>query len=178
MSDVRVVPSHELTASDRAALRRLLDRAYQSDFSDEDWEHTQGGWHAIVDDGGSPVAHASLVERRVIAGVRELRAGYVEAVATLPARQRRGLGTAVMQAVGDLIRARFDVGLLSTGEHSFDERLGWERWRGPTYVRAASGTIGRSRDDDDSIMMLRCAATRDLDATAEITCDERSGDSW
>ncbi|MDB4957449.1 MAG: family N-acetyltransferase [Myxococcales bacterium] len=178
MSDVRVVHSHKLSDPDREALRRLLDEAYQGDFSDDDWAHALGGWHVLVGDAASPIAHASVVERRMIVGARELRAGYVEAVATLRARQRTGLGTTVMETIGNLIRSRFDVGLLSTGEHSFYERLGWERWRGPSYVRGTGGTAARSTDDDDGIMVLRCAASLDLDATAAIACEMRSGDSW
>jgi len=178
VSDVRVVQTHALSDSDRKALRRLLDEAYEGEFSDEDWMHALGGWHAIVGDAASPVAHASVVERRMIVGARELRAGYVEAVATFPTGQRTGLGTIVMQAIGNLIRAGFDLGVLSTGEHAFYQRLGWEHWRGPSYVRAVDGTTARSADDDDGIMVLRCVASKDLDATTAIVCDARSGDSW
>jgi aminoglycoside 2'-N-acetyltransferase I len=58
------------------------------------------------------------------------------------------------------------------------ERLGWERWRGPSYVRAANGTMTRSADEDGGIMILRCTPSRGVDLTATIACDERPGDSW
>ncbi|HEU4614210.1 MAG TPA: hypothetical protein VFS15_19080, partial [Kofleriaceae bacterium] len=95
-----------------------------------------------------------------------------------PTRQRTGLGTRVMTAIADVIRERFELGALSTGEHSFYGRLGWERWRGPSYVRAANGTTTRSAGEDSSIMILRCTPSRDIDLTAPIACDERPGSSW
>ena len=104
--------------------------------------------------------------------------GFVEAVATLPSQQRTGLGSRVMTAIAGVIRDRFELGALSTGEHAFYERLGWERWRGPSYVRATDGTRTPSADEDGAIMILRCTASREIDLAAPIACDERPGDSW
>jgi aminoglycoside 2'-N-acetyltransferase I len=83
-----------------------------------------------------------------------------------------------MRAIADLVRQRFELGALSTGAWSFYARLGWERWRGPTFVRLADDTLRRSPDEDDGVMVLRCAASLGLDLTAAIACDERPGDSW
>ena len=55
-------------------------------------------------------------------GRQRVRAGYVEAVAVLPARQGTGLGTAVMRALGEVIAREFELGALSTGEWHFYER--------------------------------------------------------
>lgn len=175
---LRVVATAELSDDDRDALRRLCDAAYGGDFTDDDFAHALGGWHAFAGDLAAPTAHAAVVTRSLYVGNRELRAGFVEAVATLPARQRTGLGSQVMSAISDVIRDRFELGALSTGEHAFYERLGWERWRGPSYIRGANGTLLRSPDEDDGIMILRCAASRDVDLAAAIACDERAGDSW
>lgn len=176
--NLRVLPTAGLSESERIALRRLFDAAYDGEFTDDDFDHALGGWHAIAGDLAAPVAHAAVVARSLVIDTRELRAGFVEAVATLPAHQRTGLGSRVMAAIGDVIRERFELGALSTGEHAFYERLGWERWRGPSYVRAADGTMTRSADEDGGIMILRCAPSRDVDVTAPIACDERAGDSW
>jgi aminoglycoside 2'-N-acetyltransferase I len=59
----------------------------------------------------------------------------------------------------------------------FYERLGWERWLGPTSVRTATGTE-RTPDDDGGIMILRTPASPGLDLTANIACDWRDGDVW
>jgi aminoglycoside 2'-N-acetyltransferase I len=176
--NIRVLPTAELSDSDRIALRRLFELAYDGDFTDDDFDHALGGWHAIAGDLAAPIAHAAVVARSLYVDTRELRTGYVEAVATLPTHQRTGFGSRVMSAIAGVIRDRFELGALSTGEHGFYERLGWEYWRGPSYVRAADGTMTRSADEDDAIMILSCTPSRDVDVTAAIACDERPGDSW
>jgi aminoglycoside 2'-N-acetyltransferase I len=120
--------------------------------------------HYIVGDEGEVRSHVAVVERELHVAGRPLRTGYVENVATRAAEQRRGLGTAVMTAAGEHIRANFELGALGTGEFGFYERLGWERWRGPTSVR----TDGEQRtpDEDGYVMILR------------ISCDWRPGDVW
>jgi len=178
MANVRLLSTPELSELDRAALRRLLDDAFEGDFTDDDWAHALGGSHALIEDSGAIVAHAAVVERRIQIGSRVFRAGFVEAVAAAPDRQRRGLGTAVLAAATELILDRFELGALSSGEWGFYERLGWERWRGPSHVRSADGTIARSPDDDDGVMVLRCPASRDIHPGDPITCDQREGDSW
>jgi aminoglycoside 2'-N-acetyltransferase I len=178
-AQVRIIDSGGLPAAPCRSTRRLLDAAFGGEFSDEDWQHALGGWHVIAGADEDVIGHAAVVERRIAVGARDFRAGYVEAVAVSPARQRRGTGTAVMQAVGNIIRDRFELGVLSTGAWGFYQRLGWERWRGPTYVRAAaSGLARRTADEDDGVMVLR-GMTRDaIDLAAPIMCDERAGDSW
>ena len=121
---VRVCLSDALDPRDRTAIRSLLDAAFEGDFSDDDWAHALGGTHAIVEADGAVVAHASVVPRVLDVGTRRVRAGYVEAVAVLPARQGTGLGTAVMRALGEVIAREFELGALSTGEWHFYEGLG------------------------------------------------------
>ena len=161
----------------RAAIRALLDAAFDGHFTDDDWAHALGGTHAIVEVDGVVVAHAAVVPRILDAGGRELRTGYVEAVAVLPARQRTGLGTAVMRALAPVI-AGYEIGALSTGEWHFYERLGWERWRGQTWARFPEGRRERTPDDDDSLMILRTPRTPALDLSAALVCEARSGDVW
>jgi aminoglycoside 2'-N-acetyltransferase I len=178
MAPVEVLPTAELSDADRLAIRRLLNTAFAGDFSAEDWAHALGGWHAVVRAGGQVQAHSAVVARRIDVGPRAYRAGYVEAVAVEPGLQKQGLGSAVMRAVAEVILARFEIGVLSSGEWGFYERLGWERWRGPTWVRGGNGRAVRSPDDDDGVMVLRGPASRDLDLSAAITCEARDGDSW
>ena len=82
-----------------------------------------------------------MVPRVLDVGSHPVPAGYVEAVAALPTLHGTGLGTAVMRALGEVIAGDFDLGALSTGEWRFYERLGWERWRGPTWVRHPHGRL-------------------------------------
>ena len=160
-----------------AAARQLMDDAFGDRFSDEDWEHALGGWHGVIELDGTLVAHAAVVVRHLEVAGRPFRTGYVEAMATAPAVQGRGLGSLVMVEAAAVIRAEYALGVLSTGRHSFYERLGWERWRGPTYVRTARGQV-RTADDDGDVLVLRHGASADLDLREPISCEERSGDVW
>lgn len=175
---VRLLRSQDLSASEVASLRRLLDTAFDGDFSEDDWQHARGGWHALIEAHAEVIAHAAVVERLLWVGERRLRAGYVEAVAVAPARQRQGLGRAVMTRLHAVIREHFDLGALSSGEWAFYESLGWQRWQGPSYVRAADGRLTRTADDDDGIMVLASPAGPRLDFGSAIVCEARAGDSW
>ena len=161
----------------RLAIRALLDEAFDGEFSDDDWAHTLGGDHVVVTDDGGVVAHAAVVPRMITVAGRPYRAGYVEGVAVAPSLQGRGLGTAAMVVAGEIVRDRYELGVLSTGEHHFYERLGWERWGGPTYVRTSDGEV-RTADEDDGIMVLRTGSSAALDVTAAIACERRDGDDW
>ena len=176
MQPVRSLPTAELSPQVVAAIRRLLFAAFD-DFTEDDWDHSLGGRHHLVEDAGEVVAHASVVPRVLEVGGRPLRTGYVEAVATAPARQGAGLGSAVMAAAGAEIRQGYELGALGTGRHSFYERLGWERWQGPTFVRAGGGLL-RTAEDDDGVMVLRHGPSAGIDLAAPISCEERAGDDW
>lgn len=174
---VRVVRSEDLDDGSKGPLRDLLDEAYDGDFGAEDWTHALGGWHVLADSDGRLAGHAAIVARSIDCGGLRLRVGYVEAVATRRDLWRRGIGTALLRRAGRLIADRFELGLLSTGEHAFYSRLGWERWRGPTFVATPDGRV-RTPDDDDGLMILRTAATPALDLDREIVADWRTGDVW
>ena len=178
---VRRVTTEELTARQIDAIRQLLVRAFGPDeeerFTDDDWQHAIGGTHFVIDIDRDPVAHASVVERELHIDGRPLRTGYVEAVATAPGRQGTGLGSTVMRDVGSYIRERFELGALATGSHRFYKRLGWETWRGPSFVRTAEGTR-RTPGDDGYILVLRTPASPAIDLGAPISCDLRPGDVW
>lgn len=158
------------------ALRALWDEAFDH-FDDHDAEHGMGGVHVIALEGTEPVAHASVVPRRILVGHRPFATGYVENVATRPDLQGRGLGARVMAELGVHLRARYEFGMLATGSWGFYERLGWERWRGPSWVLTDAGRV-RSAEEDDGLMALRFGPSADVDLTAHVTCEDRPGDAW
>ncbi len=158
-------------------IRRLLDDAFDGDFSATDWDHSLGGWHVISTDDDGIVAHAAVVPRMLYVGTRPLQAGYVEAVATAPARQHQGIGYLVMEQVGQLVNSDFDIGALSTGAYGFYEQLGWERWQGPTFVRSGSDLL-RTEEEDDAVMVLRSGRSAGVDLALPIACERRAGDDW
>jgi aminoglycoside 2'-N-acetyltransferase I len=154
-----------------------MTRAFDGDFTDDDWGHSVGGWHVVAIDAKAIVAHASVVGRELDVGDVRFDTGYVEAAATEPGRQGLGFGTTVMRAVAELIEAHHQLGALSTGEHHFYERLGWERWQGPAFVRNGDELI-RTPDEDDGIMVMRFGSSSVIDLSASITCEARAGDDW
>jgi len=177
MYEVRLLTTAEMPAAELAAIRRLMDAAFD-DFSEDDWAHALGGWHAFIGSADDVVVHAAVVPRLIGVGGHEFAAGYVEAVAVRPDLQGTGLGSRVMAATNDVVRAQFELGVLSTGAWHFYERLGWQRWQGPTYVRGRDGLLTRTEDEDAGVMVLRCAVSAGIAAAASIACDARVGDSW
>jgi aminoglycoside 2'-N-acetyltransferase I len=176
---VRKVSSPELTRHELEVLRELFVEVWPDQrFDEHDWDHALGGRHFIVEYEGAIAAHASVVRRIIEAGGVPLDTGYVEAVATRPQLQRRGFGTQVMRAASGHIRDRFALGALDTSSQGFYERLGWERWRGPTSVRTADA-LRRTDEEDGYVMVLRTPRTpASLDPDAPISCDWREGDVW
>ena len=159
-----------------AQIKALNEEAHGEPFV-EDWDHAIGGTHFFIEEHGKPVSHASVVERSIEAGRHLLRTGYVEAVATRPDRQGSGLATQILNAVTVHIRLLYELGALTTGENDFYARVGWETWRGPTFVRTDEGRT-RTEDEDGGIMILRTATTPELSVDEAISCDWRSGDVW
>jgi aminoglycoside 2'-N-acetyltransferase I len=174
---VRVLTTDAASGDLLGGLRGLLDRAFEGRFSADDWEHALGGSHVVVEDTGEIVCHAAVVSRVIEIGGRPFEAGYVEGVATLPGRQREGLGTIAMSRLSDVIRSGFHLGVLSTNTHVFYETLGWERWRGPAFVRRGEH-VTRTEDEDGGIMVLRFGPSAGADLSAPITCAARRGDDW
>ena len=179
---LRRLRSDQIGEHEIDAIRELLWAAFADDedgeFTEDDWQHALGGLHFVLDQDGRVVGHASVVERELHVDGRPLRTGYVEAVAVAPARQRSGLGTVVMSDATLHVAADYELGALGTGSQAFYERLGWQTWRGPSFVRGEHGDIA-TPDDDGYIMVLltpRTPATLDLDAP--ISCEWRPGDVW
>ncbi len=183
MSDPRLrqLSTADLTAAEIEIIRELMRLAFWDDvderFTDADWEHALGGVHFVLDVGGEIVTHAAIVERELHVDGRPLHTGYVEAVATSPARQGEGFGSMVMTAVDEIIRDRYELGALGTGRHHFYRRLGWLTWAGPSFVRTPVGPR-RTPDDDGYILVLETPTSPPLDPAASISCEWRPGDVW
>jgi aminoglycoside 2'-N-acetyltransferase I len=177
---VRRLTTPDLSGAEIAALIRLFAEAWgakDGTFDEADWEHAKGGVHVLVEDGGEIVSHGAVVRRTLEIDGTVVLTGYVEAVATWPQHQHRGYGTLVMRDIREIIAADYELGALSTGVPEFYERLGWERWRGPTGVRTPRG-VEETPDDDGGIMILRTPTSPRLDVNAPIVCDWREGDVW
>jgi aminoglycoside 2'-N-acetyltransferase I len=173
---LRVVTSDQLDDAARAALRVLWADAFGDRFDDHDAQHAFGGVHVLATDGDEVVGHASAVPRRIRIGSQWWDAAYVEAVATAPARQRDGVGTAVMLRLHDEIDARWQIAFLSTGRaRDFYLRLGWEVWEGPSSVLTDRGEV--ATDEEHGGLLVR-RAPDGPDLRLPLTCEDRPGDAW
>jgi aminoglycoside 2'-N-acetyltransferase I len=165
-----------------AALAQILDlcRACWPDgeFTADDFDHALGGRHFLAEFEGRVVSHACVVPRVLEVDGRQFQTGYVEAVATLPRLRRQGLASRLMAAANLHIQAAYELGALSTGEPGFYERLGWRRWAGETWARERGGSLTRTSDEDDGIMVVATPRTPALRLTERLTCEWRPGDVW
>src|SRR5262245_47528054 len=111
--EIRRLATDGLTPSEVEAIRSLMFAAFADDehggFIEEDWQHSIGGIHFILEIDGRLISHASVVERELHVDGRPLRTGYVEAVATDPSVQRRGYGSAVMREVNQHISSNYEI---------------------------------------------------------------------
>jgi aminoglycoside 2'-N-acetyltransferase I len=177
MAELSVFTTTEASSSRLDEIRRLMDLAFDGDFTDDDWEHTLGGLHVVVVEDDVVVSHAAVVARVLIAGTRPFRTGYVEGVGTAKAKMGQGFGSQAMAKVTEIVRRDYELGALGTGRQSFYQRLGWERWQGPTFVRDGDELL-RTEEDDDGIMVLRFGPSEEIDLAARLVCRSRSGDDW
>ncbi|MCA1570427.1 MAG: GNAT family N-acetyltransferase [Chloroflexi bacterium] len=178
---LRTAQSEELGQDRLDELTRLCAAAFDEPFAAA-WERVGPGLHVMAEAGGRVLAHAMIVDRRIYLGYEmdvALDAGYVEHVATLPEAQGAGHATVVMEEIGRIIRAEYELGALATGSNSFYERLGWATWVGPTGVRMADGERMRSADEDGHVMVLRTPRSpADLGLDAPIAVDWRADGAW
>jgi aminoglycoside 2'-N-acetyltransferase I len=178
---IQTLQTEELEPELLDELTRLCEVAFDEPFGAV-WERVGPGLHVIGALGARVVAHAMIVDRRIYLGHEPdlaLDVGYVENVATLPELQGQGHGAAVMREIGRIIRDEYVLGALATGSNGFYEGLGWETWRGPTFVRMLDGLRVRSADEDGHVLILRTPRTpADLDLAGPIAVDWRPEEPW
>jgi aminoglycoside 2'-N-acetyltransferase I len=177
----RLVHTADLDTETRDDARSMVIEAFAGEFSDADWEHALGGMHALICHHGALIAHAAVVQRRLLYRDTALRCGYVEAVAVREDWRGQGLAGALMDAAEQVLRGAYQLGALSASEAGRPIYIsrGWLPWQGPTSVLAPEG-LTRTPDDDNGLFVLPVSLPNnlELDTTAEITCDWRDGDVW
>lgn len=180
-SRLHVAQTEEIDPETFDRLTALCEAAFEEPFAPV-WERVGPGIHVFLEGDGRLLAHAMIVDRRLYIGHEgdlALDVGYVENVATDPERHGQGHGTRVMQEVGRIVAEEYVLGALATGRSAFYERLGWETWRGPTWVRMLDGQRVRSARQDGDVMVLRTPRTPpDLDLGGPIAVDWRPEEPW
>ncbi len=176
MISVRTAHTAQLEPAALAEARSLLYAVFD-DMTEDDWEHSLGGIHALAYEGGELAGHAALNQRRLLYGGRALRAGYVEGLGVRPEYRRRGHASAMMDALERGIRDAYDLGALGASDAAvgFYEHRGWLKWMGHTSALTPAGVVG-TPEEDDSIFVWQ--AGKPIDVTGELTCDWRGGDVW
>jgi aminoglycoside 2'-N-acetyltransferase I len=177
-----------LTVMDAAAIddvtRReivdLCERAYGEDFS-RLFVDFLGSVHTLARDcDGALVSHAEWVTRWLQpAGLPMLRTAYIEAVATHPFHQRRGLATMVLQRIAQALTVdpAWDLAALPPSYAPLYARLGWEPWQGPLAIRC-EGQL-EPTPTDEQVMIFRLPSTPPtLDVTSLLTAEWRTGELW
>ena len=159
-----------------SAVRDLMDAVFDG-VSDDTFDNTLGGVHALILEGGELIAHGSVVQRRLLYDGRPLRTGYVEGVAVRADRRRQGHGATVMAELERVIKTAYHLGAL--GASPIGSRLyaarGWQLWQGPSRALTSDG-IRRTADHDGAIYVLPVSVP--LDLTADLTCDYRPAAPW
>jgi aminoglycoside 2'-N-acetyltransferase I len=169
--------TEDLNAVTRTSIIHVCKTAHQ----EEDFEHLfsyipSGGRHFLAYCETELVSHAVVTTRWLQPeGQPVLRTAYVDAVATLPAYQGRGYGSAVMRQLAREIDD-YTIACLETERPGFYERLGWELWRGPLAGRSEQGLI--PTPEQSGIMVLRLRQTPALNLDAGLTIECQAGRIW
>jgi aminoglycoside 2'-N-acetyltransferase I len=172
---IQVLSSESLSNTGRRNIISLCNRAYEEDMQPL-FDTFVGATHVLGFLDGSLVSHALWVTRYLQVGTDPLlRTAYVEAVATEQAYRNRGFATAIMERLASEIQD-FDLAALSPFSVKYYERLGWERWRGPLFIRTENGLL--PSPDDEEVMVLRLPNTPDLDLSAPLSAEWREGELW
>lgn len=152
----------------------LCDRAFDGDM-ETILADLIDSTHVLAEFEGVLAGHACWVTRWLSADYRPpLRTAYIEAVATDPNLQRRGIGGATMKRVGREIRT-YELGGLCPNYPEFYARFGWETWRGPLAIRTHDGLL---ETPDEHVMILRTPLTPRIDLDARLTAEWRPGEVW
>ncbi len=136
-----------------------------------------GGLHVLAFAAEQLVSHAMVTTRWLQPeGHPILRTAYIDAVATLPAFQGQGHGSALMQSLASRIDGEYVIGCLETDRVGFYERLGWKLWRGPLAGRSEQGLI--PTPEQKGIMVLSLSQTPELDLRSMLTIECQPGRIW
>ena len=174
MTELRTAHTADLGAGQLAAIRHLMDAAFDG-VSDDTYDNVLGGVHALVLEDGELIGHGSVVQRRLLHAGRALRTGYIEGVAVRADRRRRGHGALMMAVLERVVRSAYQLGALGAspeGSLLYDSR-GWQLWRGPRSAMTPDGIV---RTPGGAIYVLPVSVP--VDVSAELTCDFRPAALW
>jgi aminoglycoside 2'-N-acetyltransferase I len=173
---LEVVAGTDLSPGVRASVLSLCARAFQEDVAAL-FDTMAPVAHVLAWTGPRLSCHAMWVDRRLAVGGDEpRRTAYVEFVATEPALQGRGLGTAVMGRLALELAGIYPAAALCTGSPSFYARMGWRTWRGPLGIRRPSGGLLPTPEEIVMVLDLDGSLLHRLDES--LSAEWREGELW
>jgi predicted N-acetyltransferase YhbS len=141
-----------------SATQEIIDRMDQLVFAGEtdvginEWADSD--WMVLGRVNGEIVTQLGLLKRDIYVGGTRMTVGGVGGVATHPAWQRRGLGTALMRAAAKFLQTEIKVsfGLLVCADETqpFYARLGWKTIATELWVTQGD----KSRSLQTAVMIL------------------------
>jgi len=171
---IQVIEAKDISSGQRAEIISLCSLAYKEDL-EPILKTFVNPTHVLAYVDATLVSHALWITRWMqYDHTLMLRTACVEAVATHPAFQSRGFGSAVMRKVQANIQ-EFDMGGLSPSDYRWYARLGWEKWQGPLFVRTIDGLLP---PPEGGVMVLRLPRTPILDLKAPLSIEWREGELW
>lgn len=171
----RLIDVH-LNSQIQIPLRKILNEAFEDDFSEEDWQHTYGGVRFLGHLDGHLISHGAVVPRKMQVDGASMLVGYVEGIAVSPGFQRKGFGSLLLEEITSYCKSDFPLSMLSTDEKVFYERQNWLDFEGNSYV-FKDGVVIRSNDEDEGLMYLP-GLSQDMGSPKKVICESRVGDAW
>lgn len=172
---IEVVDGQTLSAFERKSIITFCSRAFEEEL-EALFDTFSRPTHVLGYRAGKLVSHALWVTRRLqVDNDLMLRTAYVEAVATEKPYRGLGYASAIMRRVAEAI-LDYELGALSPFDVAYYERLGWEVWRGPLYIRAETGLIPTPGEGE--VMIYRLPKTPDLNLNAPLSAEWREGELW
>ena len=175
---IRFFKTEELDAETRSAIIDLCVLAHREDDFRNLFSYVpSGGLHVLAFQGEQLVSHAMVTTRWLQPeGHPVLKTAYIDAVATLPAHQGLGYGSALMRHLASRIDGEYDIACLETERVGFYEKLGWQLWRGPLAGRSEQSLI--PTPEQSGIMILRLAQTPALNLDSMLTIECQNERIW
>ena len=169
--------TEDLNAATRAAIIQLCVAAHQEDDFKRLFTYIpSGGRHFLAYCEDALVGHAVVTTRWLqVEDGPVMRTAYVDAVATLPACQGQGHGSAVMRHLADSV-GDYTIACLETDRPDFYARLGWELWPGALAGRGEQGVI--PTPEQEGIMILRLPQTPPLEFDGVLSIECQPGRIW
>jgi len=173
--NIKVLPSKLIPEIIKKDIVSLCNRAYEEDMEQIletflDATHVLGYYNDLC------VCHALWVTRYLQTGTNPMmRTAYVEAVATEAKYRKRGFASAVMKRLIDEVQD-YELAALSPFRIEYYERLGWELWHGPLFIRIKDNLLPSL--DQEEVMIFRLPRTPLLDLNASLSAEWRKGELW